>query len=57
MSGQPNKTQWTDDAKSRIMSSEAKSGNNPDFSKHAQSEADKNPGNKTQGNNQGQQKK
>ncbi|KAG8670150.1 hypothetical protein FPOAC2_09493 [Fusarium poae] len=57
MSDQPNKTQWTDDAKSRIMSSEAKSGNDAKFSKHAQSETDKNPANKTQSNNQGQQKK
>ncbi|KAI1068982.1 hypothetical protein LB507_006530 [Fusarium sp. FIESC RH6] len=41
MSKQPNKTEWTQDAKARIMSSEAKSGNNPEFAKFAQAEADK----------------
>ncbi|KAJ4125484.1 hypothetical protein NW768_009104 [Fusarium equiseti] len=42
MSKQPNKTDWTQDAKARIMSSEAKSGNNPEFAKFTQAEVDKN---------------
>ncbi|KAH7183022.1 uncharacterized protein B0J16DRAFT_401252 [Fusarium flagelliforme] len=60
MSKQPNKTEWTQDAKARIMSSEAKSGNNPEFAKFAQAEVDKNLATKqndTKASQSGQQKK
>ncbi|CAG2015122.1 unnamed protein product, partial [Fusarium graminearum] len=41
MSPLPSKNEWSDQAKARIMSSEAKSGNDPEFAKLAQSETDK----------------
>ncbi|KAF5243865.1 hypothetical protein FAUST_2631 [Fusarium austroamericanum] len=41
MSPLPSKNEWSDQAKARIMSSEAKSGNDPEFAKFAQSETDK----------------
>ncbi|EKJ69671.1 hypothetical protein FPSE_10155 [Fusarium pseudograminearum CS3096] len=41
MSPLPSKNEWADQAKARIMSSEAKSGNDPEFAKLAQSETDK----------------
>ncbi|KAL4727642.1 hypothetical protein ACLX1H_004326 [Fusarium chlamydosporum] len=63
MSDQPKKTEWTEEAKARIMSSEAKSDNDSEFAKFAQSETDKtlakkeNEGDKAQDNkDQGEQK-
>ncbi|KAM0230193.1 hypothetical protein ACHAP5_011424 [Fusarium lateritium] len=35
------KTEWTDDAKKRVMKAEDKSGNDRDFAKLAQAAADK----------------
>ncbi|KAH7263524.1 hypothetical protein BKA59DRAFT_540939 [Fusarium tricinctum] len=35
------KTEWTEDAKKRVMKAEAKSGNDPDFAKMVQAAADK----------------
>ncbi|KAM6504968.1 hypothetical protein FSOLCH5_014886 [Fusarium solani] len=43
MSGKENdkKVDWTQEAKARIMAANARSSNDPEFAKQAQSEADK----------------
>ncbi|KAJ4320450.1 hypothetical protein N0V84_005841 [Fusarium piperis] len=35
------KVDWTQEAKARVMAANAKTGNNPEFAKNAQAQADK----------------
>ncbi|KAH6969968.1 hypothetical protein DER45DRAFT_608678 [Fusarium avenaceum] len=59
MSKEP-KTEWTEDAKKRVMKAEAKSGNDPDFAKMVQAAADKvtaAAAKESKGNGQKEQKK
>ncbi|KAM0428653.1 hypothetical protein ACHAPT_007017 [Fusarium lateritium] len=58
MSGkeQDKKAEWTQDAKARVMAANAKSGGNSEFSKSAQSQADKTEHAKAQAQAQVQKK-
>ncbi|RSL64534.1 hypothetical protein CEP54_004640 [Fusarium duplospermum] len=58
MSGKENdkKVDWTQEAKARIQAANAKSGNDPEFAKKAQSEADKAEHAKGQAAEQGEKK-